>query len=197
LDYYLDSAEPEVLTDWVQFHEGLQARVRQNGTTDANGILLMDQGFSKLLRLEDGNEAKYDFIDTMDNRHSKTGYFFAGFDSTNAKQQIMVVKNGDPLASTTLYWWDVTIALMAAAAGSYSALPAGFQNCLDYWAAKKYWEDQGPSMKKEADHWKGEYNTLLVKGRELYSNPTKDPEFVESFDEDAGEYGVDIRVTSS
>ncbi len=194
-DKYIDRAEPEVITDWVQFHEGLQARIKTSIATDANGILLMTQGFSKLFRMEDSSKIKYPFIDTMDDRNSKTGYFFVGFDATNKKQQIQVMKQGSVRASATMSVWDVTIILMGSGTTASSAIPPGFQEMLGYWAAKKYWQDQGPSMKKEANYWEDEYNKLLVKGRELYGSPTKDFEFVESFDPDAGEFGIDIGIT--
>lgn len=189
LDYYIDKAELEVIASWIAFDKGLQARVRQSAATDSSGILLVPKGFSKLLRLEDSDKAKYAFIDNMDNVWNVNGYFFAGFDATNNKRQIQVYANGAVLASTTLYWWDITIVQMGSGSTTESCIPYGYKELIDYKAAQKYWEDQGSSMKKESREWEQKFNGLLASAKEFFGHPTEDPEFVENYDSHAGEGG--------
>lgn len=190
LDYYIDKAEIEVLAEFIHFHPGLMRAARDSGATDASGILLMDQGFAGIERLEDANDLHFPLIDTPADRRRRTGYFFAGFDPTTKKPQLQVMKDGAVHASTTLYWWNLKLVSMASGATDVSAVPDGYKECIDYLAAKKYWEDQGSSMQdSQARYWAREYEALLNKARSFWGNPTKDPEWTESVDPDAGEFG--------
>lgn len=196
-DYYIDKAELEAIAAWLEFDPGLQQRTRQSDATDSSGILLVPKGFSKLLRLEDADKNKYSYIDSMDDVWDVDGYFFAGFDATNNKRKIQVMKNGSTLASTTLYWFDVTIVQMGTGSTTESCIPYGYKELIDYKAAQKYWEDQGSSMKKEAREWEVKFNALLAQAKGYFGHPTTDPEFVENLDTDAGEGGqVFTHVTS-
>lgn len=189
LDYYIDKAEAEVLTEWIGFDPGLQQKTRTSAATDASGILLVDQGFTRLQRVEDANQVKYPIIDDIDKINTISGYIFAGFDQTNKKRKLQIFRDGVALASTTLYWWELQLVLMGSGASDVSAIPDGYKELIDYQAAKKFFEDQGPSMKKEAQYWGGEYDRLMNKASEQYSHPSKDPEYITSTDPDAGDRG--------
>lgn len=190
LDYYIDKAELEVIGSWIAFDKGLQTRTRQTDSTDSSGILLVSQGFSKLLRLEDANKNKFKFIDNMDEVWNVNGYFFAGFNTTSNKRKIQVMYAGAVHASATMYWWDVTIVQMGTGSTAESCIPYPYKELIDYKAAQKYWEDQGSSMKKESREWEVKYNGLLSQAKEFFGHPTEDAEFVENWDADAGDGGA-------
>jgi hypothetical protein len=194
LDFWINLAELEALSEFSQFHPGIQRRARQSGATDASGILLMSQGFEHIDRLEDSEKKKYPYIDSIDDVWNGTGYFFVGMDASatavNNKYKLQVMKNGAVLASTTLYWWDILLVVMGTAATNVSAVPDGYKQCIDYLAAKKFWENQGSaSQEKQAKYFSREYEALLSKARDKWQNPQTDTEWVDSVDPDAGEYG--------
>lgn len=190
LDYYINKAEVEVLSEFLLFHPGLQRQARTSGTTDTNGILLVDQGFSGIERMEDTNKRKYNLIGSIDDVWTKTGYIFCGFDQTNKKMQLQVYKDNSVADTVTLYWWNIKLICMGTAATVESAVPYGFKQCIDYLAAKMYWEDQGQAPQgNQAKYFASEYDKLISKARERWENASIDPEWTSSMEPDAGEYG--------
>lgn len=154
----------------------------------------MSQGFESLERLEDAQKNKYFLIDTLDDVWNRTGYFFAGFSASataaDNKYKLQVMKDGAVLASTALYWWDVTLAAMGTESTRVSAIPDGYKQAIDYLAAKKYWESLGSAAHdKQCKYFTREYESLIAKAKEKWDTPTRDAEWCESVDSDAGEFG--------
>lgn len=190
LDYYINKAEVEVLAEFMTFHPGLQRQARTSDTTDASGILLVDQGFIGLERLEDSNKGKYNLISSIDDVWNRTGYIFCGFDATVNKHKLQVFSNNSVLASTTLYWWNLKLICMGAGTTAESAIPYGFKEAIDYLAAKKYWEDQGQAPQgNQAKYFAGEYDKVISKARDRWENASIDPEWTSSDEPDSGQYG--------
>lgn len=183
-DTYIDEAEQIAIMDWVKFDKGLMQRIKQSAATDAtNGLLNVDKGFVRLLRLQDTADTKYDYLDDPNDYPFATGYYFAGFDQTNDKRQFQILKQGSPVTSTTFEWWDINMTTMAADTGAESAVPG---QLIVYKAAESWWEDQGPSFSPQAERMRQKYEEMLEKNERLFRNPTQDPEFIESVADEAG-----------
>ena len=188
-DIYINEAEQQALSDWVQFDKGLQQRTKQSASTDASGILLVGQGFSKLMRLQDANDVKYHYIDDPNEYPYRTGYHFLGYDASNKKRQLQILDQGSGKVSSTMEWWDVELAAMSTSTSTSSAIPAAYDELITYKGAEHWWEDQGPAFATHSARMAEKYEILLAKGRRQFGNPTQDPEFIESHNPDAGEYG--------
>lgn len=106
-DEYIDDAEQIAISDWIKFDKGLMQRIKQSASTDAAGLLNVDKGFVRLLRLQDTNDTKYRYIDDPNDYPYATGYYFAGFDQNTDKREFMVLSQGAAVTSTTMEWWDV------------------------------------------------------------------------------------------
>lgn len=189
LDLYINEAELEVIAEIATFFPQICSRVRQSGSTDASGLLLMSQGFNRFLRLEDVNKIKYDYIDSIDKVWSRAGWVWCGFDQTNKKYQIQVYYNNATLASTTLYWWDNVIVGMLSGASDVSAVPDGWKQLINYKALMKYYMGQGSSMAPEMEKWMKLFSVDMAKCKQALSTPQTDPEWIQSADSDAGEAG--------
>lgn len=185
LTIYIDEAEQIAIADWIKFDKGLMQRIKQSATTSAGGLLNVDKGFVRLLRLQDTNNTKYNYLDDPNDYPYATGYHFAGFDQTNDKRQFMVLSQGSALASTTMEWWDINMTTMAAGSAAESAVPG---QLIVYKAAEAWWEDQGPAFNSHSERMRQKYEEMLEKNERLYRNPTQDPEFIESMADEAGEY---------
>lgn len=192
-DYYLNQAELDVFKEWRKFDPGLFRPVRQSGATDANGILLMDAEFARLEFLEDVSHNPYEEIKDMRSVASSTGFFFAGFDQTNNKRQVKVIRNGNAVASTTLYWYNIEQMLMGALTTAKSAIPNDSRHLITYRAAFLYYQDKGPAFIAAKNTWKQDYLEALSEAYKWYKNVSKSPQFVTSMDPDAGMAQVTVR----
>lgn len=186
-DDYIDDAEELAIADWVKFDKGLMQRVKQSASTDATGLLDVDKGFVRLLRLQDTNDTKYDYLDDPNDYPFATGYYLAGFGQTNDKRQFFVQKQGSGVASTTFEWWDINMTTMASDTAAESAVPGML---IVYKAAEAFWEDEGPAFNTQAERMRQKYEELLEKFERLYRNPTADPEFIESLAVESGEWSL-------
>lgn len=185
-DIYINDAEQLAISDWIQFDKGLMQRIKQTGTTDAtNGLLTVDKGFVRLLRLQDTSDTKYNYLDDPNSYPFSTGYYFAGFDQTNDKRQFQILNQGAAKTSTAMEWWDISMTTMASDTAAESAVPGIL---IVYKAAEMYWEDQGPAFGSQAERMRQKYEEILGKNERLFRNPTRDAEFIENVDPDAGEY---------
>lgn len=192
-DYYLNQAELDVFKEWRKFDPGLFRPVRQSGATDANGILLLDAEFTALELLEDGNHVPYEEIKDMRFVSRATGYFFAGFDQTNKKRQIKVLSSGNPVASTTLYWYNIEQMLMGTGTDVQSAIPNEHRHLITYRAAFLYYQDKGPAFINAKQSWKQDFLEALSDAYKWYKNISKSPQFVPSLDPDAGMSSVTVQ----
>lgn len=189
LDYYINVAELEAIGKTLQYFPGAQQSTQLSGSTDSNGILLMPQGFQSIKRMEDANKNKFELIANIDDVWKKTGYYFAGFDTTNNQQKICVMKAAVPLASTTMYYWITQLVAMGTATSAISCIPDPWCNYIDYLAAFKFWEDQGPSMKNESSWWESKAAARFEELAKALDDVSKDPEWIPTYDVDAGEIG--------
>lgn len=190
-DIYINDAEKLAISDWAQFDKGLVQRVKQTGTTTAAGLLLVDQGFIRLQRLQDANDVKYNYLDDPNSYPYSTGYYFAGFETTTYKRQFQILRQGVALVSTAMEWWDMTISELGSGTTTESAVPGLL---IVYKAAELWWEDQGPAFSSHGERMRQKYEEILKKSEKLYRNPTMDPEYIESTDADAGEWGSEHLV---
>lgn len=193
-DTYLNLAELEVISDWMRFDKSLfRNATRQTGVTDANGILLANTGVTRLERLEDANKTKFPLIDDLDSRWDVTGYYFAGYDTTANKRQVVIMKNGGLNASATLFWYDVVITQMGAGTTVLSVIHEEFRDLIAIKSAQMYFADQGPPFQSTANVWEERYERVLSKARRWYRNIAEDMRLTESLDPDSG--GGRITVT--
>jgi|TARA_R100001530_G_scaffold18915_3_gene16072 hypothetical protein len=186
-DEYIDDAEQIAISDWIKFDKGLMQRIKQSASTDAAGLLNVDKGFVRLLRLQDTNDTKYRYIDDPNDYPYATGYYFAGFDQNTDKREFMVLSQGAAVTSTTMEWWDVSMTTMAADSAAESAVPGIL---IVYKASEMWWEDQGSAFNTQAERMRQKYEELLEKNERLYRNPTNDPEWIESVADEAGEWSM-------
>lgn len=186
LNYYLNRAELDVLAEWRKFDPGLYRPAQESASTDTNGIILLEQNFSKLEYLEDGNHFQYRLITDLSLLPYATGYIFLGYDASSNKRQIKVFKNGGVLVSTTLYWYNIERLIMTSSTSSESAIPEEFRHLIADRAAVLYYVDKGPAYIGTMQSWDAFYDKEMMKARMWYQNVTKDPQFVVSYDPDAG-----------
>lgn len=185
-DYYLNAAELDVFTEWRKFDPGLFRPVRDSVATDANGIMLLDADFSRLEYLEDGNGNEYREIKDMSLVRNGTGFYFVGFDQTNNKRQMLVIKSGNPVASTTLYWYNIKQMLMGTGDTVKSAIPNEHRKLITMRAAFLYYRDKGTAFIASKEDWKRDYKEALAEAEQWYKNTSKSPEYVTSVEPDAG-----------
>ncbi len=185
-DFYLNLAELEVIGDWRKFDPGLFRAARTQGTTDSNGLLKVTAGFSKLERLEDANKVQYAFIDDLSEVWNKTGYYFQGYNTTDNVRTIQVMKNGAPLASGTLYYFDIRLTQMASGSTAEPVIPDEYRTMIAMKAAHLYFRDQGPPFATFATFWATEYERKRQNAEEWYKNVTSDPQYITSSDPDSG-----------
>lgn len=186
LDTYLNLGEQDTFAEWRKFDPGLFRDVRDSVATDANGILLFDKEFARLEYLEDVNNVEYLPLRDIRIVARGTGFFFVGFDQTNNKRQIKVISGGSPVASTTLYWYNIHSIAMGSGTTAESAIPDEHRHLITARAAFLYYRDKGPAFLAAKNAWKQEFVEGIITAREWYKNPSKQPQFVDSLDPDAG-----------
>lgn len=192
-DYYLNQAELDVFKEWRKFDPGLFRPVQQSGATDSSGILLLDAEFTRLEFLEDGSHNPYEEVKDMRNVAYATGFFFAGFDQSANKRQVKVIRGGSPLASTTLYWYNIEQMLMGSGGTVKSAIPNECRHLITYRAAFLYYQDKGPAFLAAKNAWREDYLRELSDAYKWYKNVSKSPQFVTSLDPDAGMAQITVR----
>lgn len=185
-DFYLNLAELEVIGDWRKFDPGLFRAARTAGTTDAAGVMKVTAGFSKLERLEDANKVQYAFIDDLSQVWNKTGYYFQGYNTTDNVRTIQVMKNGAPLASASLFYFDIRLAQMASGDSAQPVFPDEYRTMIAMKGAHLYFRDQGPPFASFATFWATEYERKRANAEDWYKNVTSDPQYIESSDPDSG-----------
>lgn len=186
LNTYLNTAELDVFAEWRKFDPGLFRDVRDSVATDADGILLLDKEFSRIELLETASHEE--FLPLRDIRLTPggTGFYFVGFDTTNKKRKIRVIRSGSPVASTTLYWYNIKMIAMASGDTEESAIPDEHRHLITARAAFLYYRDKGPAFLTAKEAWKREFMEGIVAAKEFYRNPSKQPQFIDSVDPDAG-----------
>lgn len=185
-DFYLNKAEQDVFADWRKFDPGLFRDVRDSVATDADGIMLLDKEFSRIEFLETSDHKEYLPLTDMRKTPYGTGFYFVGFDTTNNKRKMRVIEGGNPVASTTLYWYNIHSIGMASGTTVESAIPEEHRSLISIRAAFLYYRDKGPAYIVAKDTWKREYAEGIVAAREFYRNPSKQPQYIDSVDPDAG-----------
>lgn len=188
-DYYLNAAELDVFSDWRRFDPGLFRPVRDSVATDANGILLLDANFSRLEYLDNGAGFEYREIKNMADAYRGTGFIFLGFDQTANQRQVKVIRNGNPVASSTLYWYNIAAMLMGSGDTAKSAIPNEHRKLITFRAAFLYYRDKGTAFIQSKEDWKRDYLEALAQAENWYKNTSKSPEYVQSVDPDAGGSG--------
>lgn len=195
LDLYLNLGENYVARRWMTFDPGRFRDARATANTDANGILLVDIDTTRIERLEDANKIKYDLID-IEERWDKTGYYVAGYDTTNKKTQLQIMKNGSGLASTAMYWYDLGLSAMGSTATDESVLPEEYRDSIATAAAYLYYRDQGPPLAETSRFWKSETIDELSEAKQFYKNYASDPQYMQSDVPDAGGQRIAAHVVS-
>lgn len=189
LNTYLNLAELDVFADWRKFDPGLFRDVRDSVQTDTDGILLLDKEFARIEFLETAEHVEYLPLNDVRKTPYGTGFYFVGFDDTNKKRKIRVIQGGSPVASTTLYWYNVRMLAMGSGDTAESAIPDEHRALITIRAAFLYYRDKGPAFITAKNTWKQEYLEGLLAAKEFYRNPSKQPQFIDSVDPDAGGSG--------
>lgn len=185
-DIYLNEAELDVFTDWRKFDPGLFRPVRDSVATDSSGVLLLDADFARLEFLESASGEEYREIKDMSQIRYGTGFYFVGFDQTANKRQLIVVKNGNPVASTTLYWYNIKQMLMGSGDTVKSAIPNEHRKLITFKAAYLYYRDKGTAFITSKEDWKRDYLEALSEAEMWYKNVSKSPEYIQTVDPDGG-----------
>lgn len=186
-DYYLNRAELEVFGDWRQFDTELFQPVKQTVTTDASGIALMPSSFSRMMFLYDSDERELDYIGHPRASNTATGFMFVGFDQTEKKRKVLVIKSGDPQTSKTYTFYDIEALMMGAANSDESAIPNEHRHIIPLKAAHLYYRDQGPPFQITSNFWQQEYMLEIAKARQWYKTLHQTLELTDSIATDAGE----------
>jgi|GEM_PF-3728962 len=196
-DTYLNEAELDVFTEWRKFDPGLFRPARDSVATSASGVLLLDADFSRLEYLQSGSNEEYREIKDMSQVHRGTGFYFTGFDQSANQRQLIVIRNGNPVASTTLYWFNIKQMLMGVGDTVKSALPNEHRKLITFCAAFLYYRDKGTAFIQSKEDWKRDYREALMQAESWYKNTSKSPEYVTSVDPDAGGGGRFASVTQT
>lgn len=196
LDTYLNLGENYIARRWMTFDPGRFRDARATGTSDATtGILVVDTDTTRIERLEDANKIKYPLID-IEERWDKTGYYVAGYDTTNKKSQLQIMKDGAVHTSATMYWYDLGLSAMGSTATDESILPEEYRDSIATAAAYLYYRDQGPPLAETARFWKSETLDDLAEAKQFYKNFASDPQYMQSDDPDAGGQFVADHIVS-
>jgi len=185
-DYYLDNAELELLPLWYAFEPERFAKGRQSAVTDSSGILLLPVSWLENLRLEDSDELRYENITVNQKRYS-TGYYREGYDIASGKSKVQMMKAGNALASTTIYFYDTERTLMGATATDEPLYPIEFRDLIAYKGAQLYFEDQGSSFDDMAEKRRVRFDRRLATAREMYERQETSPQFAQTMDPDANQ----------
>lgn len=187
-DYYLNRAELDVFAEWRKFDPGLFRPSQEVVSTDINGILLLPQSFARLEYIEDANRFQYHLITDLSRLTYATGYIFQGYDQSTNKRQLKVFLNGGVLASTSLQWYNIERLIMGAGTSAESAIPEEHRHLIADRAAALYYQDKGPAYIVALQTWDNYYDKEMQKARNWYQSVSKEPQFIDSLDPDAG-YG--------
>ena len=197
LDYYINQGETEAISDWMTFHQALFREPRKSVTTDANGIFTFDAEFTMILRLETDAEFKYWLLDDADELRFGTGYFFIGADTSTGGRKVQVVKDGDPVASATLYVYDIEDVYMLTRATFSTIIPYSYRDIVPMKAAELYFRDQGGPFQVIADEKGRHYTQRLAKAEDKYKHISRDPHYMQNTsDPDAGDF-LSTRLVST
>jgi len=189
LDYYIDEAEPTVISDWQSIDEQLFRKARKPITTDANGVAILDFKFTFLLRMENTDRSKYPLIDDADSLRHSTGYFFQGTDDTTKSRQVLIYKDGSPQANATLYVFTDEDVYTGTAADALPALPHAYADLIPMKACELYFRDQGGPFIGIADEKGRNYSQRIAQAASQYKQLTDDPMYMSNdSDPDAGEF---------
>lgn len=183
-DYYLDAGELELLPLWFDIDPHIFAIARQSVTTDSNGIALLPVDWLDLLRIEDANQNKYENLE-IDQRQYSSGYYSAGYDIASGKRKLQMISAGNPLADTTVYFYDRERVLMGTGGSDKPVYPLEFRDLIAYKAAQLYLEDQGPSFYDAAEKRRVMFERRLADARKMYDRPNASPQFAQTLDPDA------------
>lgn len=173
---YLVLAWEKVQGDWAKFDSGLfRDPAKKSAATDTSGVLEVDADIMRLERAEDGSKIKYGLISNIDDINDVTGYYFAGYDTTSNKREVVFIKNGAVKASTTFSYYQIKrYALSTNSTTTETRLPDEYADLIPIKAAQLWHEDQGPPMQKTAETWEARYNRELSAAKAWYKNLTKD-----------------------
>lgn len=186
LDFYINKAEVDVFREWRKFDPGAFRGALESVTSDANGIILLEQAFTRLEYLEDTNHRQYYIFTNMSRVPFYTGFYFQGYDQTNNKRQIKVILNGVAVASTVFQWYNIERLAMGAAGNAESAIPEEHRSLISVRAAYLYFRDKGPAFIVAKDDWHTTYKEELNDARKWYENVDKSPQYVDSVEPDTG-----------
>lgn len=187
-DYYLNLAELRVIGDWSMFDDGIFFIGRQSATTDANGILLVPATFMDVFMIEDVNKRPYPRIE-LEERWNSTGWYPAGYDTTNKKRKLQVMYNGAVDASKTLYFYDSELVQMGSATDAEPVFPEEYRDLIALKAAQLFYEDQGNAFDQAALTREQRYLRLLANAKKMYRRIGTGPRYAPSNDPDAGNAG--------
>jgi len=187
-DTYLALAWEKVQGDWFKFDPGLfRDPAKQSSTTDSSGVAEIDGDTARLERVEDSTKIKYELIDNIDDVNDKTGYYFAGYDTTNNKREVVFLKNGTLQGSTTYSYYQIKrFALTTSTSTAEVRIPDEYADVIAAKASQLWHEDQGPPMQETSERWEARYNRRIADAKAWYKNPTKDVGRVPIMDPDAG-----------
>lgn len=184
-DYYLNLAELRVIGDWAMFDDGIFFKARQSASTDADGILLVPVSFMDIFMLEDVNKLPYPRIELQE-RWTSSGWYPAGYDATNKKRQLQIMRNGAVEASKTLYFYDSELVQMGSATDAEPVFPEEYRDLIALKAAQLFYEDQGNAFDQAALIREQRYLRLLANAKKMYRSIGQGPRYAPSNDPDAG-----------
>ena len=184
-DYYLNLAELRVIGDWALFDEDVFAKGRQSATSDADGILLVPATFMELFMLEDANKRPYPRIE-LEERWNASGWYPAGYDTTNKKRKLQLMLNGAVDASRTMYFYDSELVQMGSQTTDEPVFPEEYRDLIALKAAQLFFEDQGNAFDQAALVREQRYLRLLASAKKMYRRLSRGPRYAPTTDPDAG-----------
>ena len=192
-DYYLNLAELRVIGDWALFDEDIFGAGRQSAVSDANGILLVPATFMELFMLEDANKRPYPRIE-LEERWNASGWYPAGYDTTNKKRKLQLMLNGAVDASRTMYFYDSELVQMGSGTSDEPVFPEEYRDLIALKAAQLFFEDQGNAFDQAALVREQRYLRLLASAKKMYRRLSRGPRYAPTNDPDAGgDGGYSIR----
>lgn len=196
LDTILNLAWEFVQGDWMKFDPGMfRNPVRQSATTSSTGILEVNASTTRLERAEDSNEVKYHLIDNIDDINDKTGYFFAGYDTTSNVREIRFIDNGNSAASVTIQFYEIRRVDFGSGDSAEPSIPEEYRDLIAIKAAELWHQDQGAPMQRTAELWESRYGRRLKDAKDWYKNVTKDVTVMPTTDPEAGGLPIARHIT--
>lgn len=187
-DLWLNRGEKHVIRRFMRFFPGLFRSARTEGTTDANGYLSLDVNVERIERIEDDSTPprKYELIDDINDRNHATGYYVAPYDTTNKKIRLLILRNGEPVVSEVMAWYDLALIQMGSGTDAEPVIPEQWRDTIATAAAYLFFRSQGPSLSQTAQYWKGEFLDEIAEAQAFYRRFHKETQFIGSSDPDAG-----------